>query len=159
MHGAPSPAGSRRERSCKTEQTGNTKPEKHCNTKENRKIELLLLRKNLFSRHRRQKLKASNTATDNHQATERPPEIAQSPHKQQNPIGFSHHIPHFCAKISEIIANIPHQRTLARIFLIFLPVFSLSNRSSVYLHRSTVVPLEYLLRTSTEVLRITAAVK
>ena len=130
LHGIPSHAGPRQERNRKTEQTGNTKPEKRCNTRENRKIELLLLRKNRFSRHRRQTLKASNTATDHHQATERPPEIAQSPpqtakshsfshqfpHKQQNPIGFSHHFPHFRTKISEIIANIPHQRTLARIF-------------------------------------------
>ena len=93
-----------------------------------------MLRKNRFSRHRRQTLKASNTATDHHKATERPPEIAQSPHKQQNPIGFSHHFHHFRAKISEISANIPHSLTRSRIFLIFLPVFSLSIRSSVYLH-------------------------
>lgn len=79
LHGIPSLAWVRQERSRKTEQTGNTKPEKHCNTRGNRKIELLLLRKNRFSRHRRQKLKASNTATDHHQSTERPPEIAQSP--------------------------------------------------------------------------------
>lgn len=79
LHGIPSLAGVRQERNRKTEQTGNTKPEKRCNTRENRKIELLLLRKNRFSRHRRQTLKASNTATDHHQATERPPEIAQSP--------------------------------------------------------------------------------
>ena len=45
LHGTPSPAWVRQERSRKTEQTGNTKPEKRCNTRENRKIELLLLRK------------------------------------------------------------------------------------------------------------------
>ena len=52
--------------------------------------------------------------------TTKPPKDRQKKHslshKQQNPIGFLHHFPHFRTKISEIIANIPHKRTLARIF-------------------------------------------
>ena len=71
--------------------------------------------------------------------TTKPPKDRQKKHslhhKQQNLTGFSHHFPHFRAKISEIIANIPHTSTRAH-FLIFLPVFSLSNRLShkFYLH-------------------------
>ena len=134
LHGIPSHAGPRQERSRKTEQTGNTEPEKHCNTKENRKIELLLLRKNRFFRHRRQKLKASNAATDHHQATERPPEIAQSPPQTAKSHSFFASLPPLSRKNQRNKRQHPPLAHPRAHFLIFLSVFSLSIRSSVYLH-------------------------